>query len=76
VTGEIIWEDGPNEPAKVQLWNCWNHVHLVVRLPTPDIGYHVVLPAGEAITLARQIVNGIEEVDAHAEYDTSAMYIA
>jgi hypothetical protein len=75
--GKIIWEDSGSEPVRVNVYSCQDHIHVVARCPlTPDLGYHIVLPRGEAMKLAGTIIDGLEAPkDAGSEYDTSDMYI-
>jgi hypothetical protein len=80
MNGEIVWDDAGREPVRVEVHSCGDHLHLTAQCPlSPELGYHIVLSAAQAVTLAQTIADGIEQGptsrDAN-EYDTSDLWIA
>jgi hypothetical protein len=73
---EVLWEDAPNDPAKVDAWGCDKHVHVVVAVPHNRLGFNVVMSRREAASFAGKVIEAIEDAEDEVRYDTSELYIA
>jgi hypothetical protein len=76
---EVVWEDAPNDDARIEVWGCPGHIHMTVAIPNTGLGFNLIIDRHEAAGLASKIVDGLEAIrdatDAN-EYDTSLLYIA